>query len=73
MRKLIPFSPNEIGKTTQWLNDLARDGLCVETWGSVFVKLKEGEETDWHYQIDIDDSTCSVYSICWYKGDYRDR
>ena len=57
MRKLVPFSPNEIGETTQWLNDLAQDGLCVETWGSVFVKLKEGESKDWVYQIDIDDST----------------
>ena len=47
MRKLVPFSPNEIGETTQWLNDLAQDGLCVETWGSVFVKLKEGESKDW--------------------------
>ena len=57
MRKLVPFGPNEIGKTTQWLNDLAQDGLCVETWGNVFVKLKEGETGDWNYQIDIDDST----------------
>ncbi len=57
MRKLVPFHANEIDKTMQWLNDLACEGLCVETWGSFFVKLKEGESADWIYQIDIDDST----------------
>ena len=57
MRKLVPFHANEIDKTVQWLNDLAGEGLCVETWGSFFVKLKEGESADWIYQIDIDDST----------------
>lgn len=57
MRKFVPFSPNEIDKTTQWLNDLAREGLCAETWGSFWVKFKEGESKDWVYQIDIDDST----------------
>ena len=57
MRKLIPFDSSRIDKTTQWLNELAKEGLCVETWGAYFVKFKSVEEKDYVYQIDIDDST----------------
>jgi len=57
MRKLVPFDSNRLDKITQWLNELARDGLCVETWGTFFVKLKQVEERDFIYRIDIDDST----------------
>ena len=57
MRKFVLYHPNELGKITRWLNELSKEGLCVETWGTFWLKFKEAEEKDYQYQIDIDNST----------------
>ena len=57
MRKFVPYHPNELGKITRWLNELSKEGLCVETWGTFWLKFKEAKEKDYQYQIDIDNST----------------
>ena len=57
MRKFVPYHSNELGKITRWLNKLSKEGLCVETWGTFWLKLKTTEEKEYQYRIDIDDST----------------
>lgn len=57
MRKWLPYYHiNDIRKIEYWLNERAREGYCIETWGVFWATFKEEPEHDYRYLIDIDDS-----------------
>lgn len=53
MRKFVPYHQNELSKITHWLNELSKEGLCVETWGAFWLKSRGTEERGYYYQVDI--------------------